>query len=332
MIRLFFSALVSAFTIVGGVIGAGFITGKEIQVFFCEDLSLSGLYLTCLCFTLSIFLIMSFSFNDIAKRVLGTFISVANIVIAGCMFSALEKVYSHMFSNVKNIVLLQITTAIFVFFISSRGIGAVGKINVALIPIVIIVVVILGLKYTVPKTADLSPKTLKGVVNPIVYVGFNIILSFTVIKNSGEKLSPPFKLLSSFITALILCLLISIISVAIFFSSKNQDMPFVSLFENNVKLFIIIDIITLFAILTTYVSALYTAFDFGGIRLNLRWKTLLFLLTLSISNLGFSKIIDTVYPLIGAVGFLLLLIICLLLKIFQVMRRARTLRLLKHKE
>ncbi|MBQ7373418.1 MAG: hypothetical protein IJW64_02495 [Clostridia bacterium] len=324
MIRLFLYSLISAFTIVGGVIGAGFITGKEIFVFFSQDFSLSGLYLTFVLFTLSIYLVMTFQFDKISSKAIGVFISIANIFIAGCMCSAISAVYSRLFFGLKNVEIFTIFTAILVFLVSTGGMGAIGKFNLFLIPLVIVVIVALGLKSTACVFVNLTPKTFSGVINPIIYVAFNVVLSFTVIKNSGEKLSPPFKMLCSCVTALVLSLSIFVISLAIKNSSKSQVMPFTELFIKDVKLSIIVDIITLFAILTTYVSALYTSYDFGGCKLNLGVKTLIFLFSISISNLGFSKIVDTVYPIIGTVGFTLLLVICLLSKIFQVKRPKRT--------
>ena len=120
--------------------------------------------------------------------------------------------------------------------------------------------------------------------------------------------------------------------VSILGSDKESEMPFVELFIKDVKVSKIIDVITLFSILTTYASSLYGSYAIAGKSVKFRWKALLFLASLLVSNLGFSKIVDTIYPLIGIIGFLLLLIICSLSKFFQVKRREHTLRPLKYKE
>lgn len=332
MIRLFFYSIVSACTIVGSVIGAGFITGREIYVFFASDFSLSGMYLTFICFAISIYFVMSFNFLKFGEKVLTFFIALANLFVSGCMFSAVLKLYNRMFIGVKNIEILAIITAILVFFISVGGIGVMGKFNFALIPIMIFSIVFLGFNQSVGKTVFLTPKSTGGAFNPLIYVGYNVLLSFIVIKNGGEKLTPPFKVMCSALTALILSLTVFIISLSVLGSDKGCEMPFVELFSKDVKVSIIIDIISLFAILTTYASSLYGSYAIVGYFTKFRWKLLLFLASLSISNLGFSKIVDTIYSIIGVVGFLLFLIIYLLSRIFQAKQREHTSRLLKCKE
>ena len=332
MIRLFLCSIITAFTIVGGVVGAGFITGKEIYVFFASDFSLSGIYLTFVCFTLSIYLIMFFKFKKVGAYSIGLFIMISNVIIAGCMFSAILELYARVFHQIKNIKILAIITAIFVFIVSAKGMGAMEKFSLFLIPVVIVSIVVLSLKTIDDKVIILTPKRFNGVFNPVIYVGFNIILCFSVIKNSGEKLSPPFKFISSLLSAIILFLLIFLSSLSVHSAPKTQKMPFAELFIHDVKLSIIVDIITLFAILTTYSSALYSSYGFCDFKLKIKGKILVFLTSLFISNLGFSKIVESIYPLIGSLGFALLIFTCLLSKIFQPKQRERTLRPLKCRE
>ena len=332
MVRLFFSSIVTSFAIVGAVVGAGFITGKEILVFFASDFSLSGIYLTFIVFTLSMLLIVSFSFSEKSKKVIEAFVSVSNVFIAGCMFCALSELYKSVFFKMKNIEIFAIFTAILVFIISIGGMSAMKYFNLVLIPIITISIIFLCFMKIDDYEVLITPKTLVGVFNPVVYVGFNVVLSFVVIKNGGESLPPPYRLLCCIITSFILSFLITLISLSILHCEKTSAMPFVSMFNSDVKLSIIVDIITVFAILTTYVSALYSSFKILGKSQKVGYKLGVFLLSILFSNLGFSKIVDTIYPIIGIVGFLLLLIICLLSKLFQARQPKRTLRLLKRRE
>ena len=77
------------FTIIGSVIGAGFITGKEISVFFCRDFSLSGVYAAFVFFFLFIFL-LSVCEENALNKVVGFVVAVTGIVIASCMTAALN--------------------------------------------------------------------------------------------------------------------------------------------------------------------------------------------------------------------------------------------------
>ena len=331
MRRLLICSLITALSIVGSVIGAGFITGKEIFEFFVKDFSLSGIYATFLCFSFAIYFLMSFKGNGLVDKVMGVFVSLANVIISACMISALEKVFGDVFGNSEKVKIFTNLSVILLFIISLNGVGAVEKFNAVFTPIIIAVVVSFAFFKTQDFGVDISPKTSFGVFNPIIYVGFNVVLSSGIIKDGGEKLSPPSKIVSSLLTSLVLSGCIYLIACAIK-PYKNSEMPFVNLFLNNEKLLIIVDIITLFSVFTTLVSSFYTSVDFGGIKLPFTCKLVIFLLCLSISKVGFSSIVEKLYPVIGVLGFALIGAIYLLSKLFPKERRERTLYPLKRKE
>lgn len=324
MRRLFRCSLISALTVVGSVIGAGFITGKEICEFFGKDFSLSGVYLAFICFSFTIYFLMSFKGGFLIDKIIGVFVSIANVVISACMISALEKVFFSLFGNLENIKIFTILSTILLFIISLNGVGAIEKFNSVFTPLIIVVVIILSLYKTQDYSSPVSPQSLLGTFNPIIYVGFNVVLSSGVIKNGGEKLSPPSKIISSIITSLILCALIYLISCATK-STKSSEMPFVNLFIENEKLLIIVDIITLFAIFTTLASSFYTSVDFGGIKIPFACKIVIFLSCLCIAKIGFSSIVEILYPLIGAFGYAVVLVTFLLSKLSLKEQRERTL-------
>ena len=97
MLRLFLCSFATAFAIIGSIIGAGFITGKEVFEFFARDFSLSGIYLTFLCFSIAIYFVMSNLEGSAFARLVEIFVSLANVVVAGCMISALNSVYNRLF-------------------------------------------------------------------------------------------------------------------------------------------------------------------------------------------------------------------------------------------
>ena len=86
-------------------------------------------------------------------------------------------------------------------------------------------------------------------------------------------------------------------------------MPFYSLFLKDEKLSIIVDIITLFAIYSTLLSSIYTSVNFGGIKLKFKYKVLVFLFSVSLSFVGFSVIVEKLYPTIGVLGVVIYLFI-----------------------
>lgn len=326
MRRLFLCSFVTAFTIIGSIIGAGFITGKEVFEFFAKDLSLSGIYLAFLSFTGLIYFVMS-NRNTQIKKWIEVFVAVSNIIVAGCMISALDSVYKRVFCLTEKVKILSIITAILLFIMTLNGISIVEKFCSLCLPIMISVIIVLCFVKTEDYSLPLSPKTFEGIAKPFIYVGFNVILSAGVIKNSGEKLSPPFKMLASLLTSFLICTLVWLISLVVKCSESNDEMPFISLFYSNVKLLKIIDILTLFAIYSTLISAIYTINKFGGISLSIKSKVCLLLLAITVSELGFSPIVEVLYPILGILAYAFIFVTFLLSRLFLKEQPKRTLPL-----
>ncbi|MDD7186673.1 MAG: hypothetical protein PUH93_02885, partial [Clostridia bacterium] len=95
MKRNFFLLLGASCSIIGSVIGAGFITGKEISVFF-PDGSVSTVYLA---FTFFFFFIFALSCSEglAVKKYAEPVISAVNVVIASCMVAGLNNLYKTIF-------------------------------------------------------------------------------------------------------------------------------------------------------------------------------------------------------------------------------------------
>lgn len=331
MRRLFYNSFLAVFTIIGSVIGAGFITGKEVFEFFASDFSLGGIYLAFLCFSFMIFYMMSSKGNRVDKSI-QIFVAISNVIIAGCMISALNSIYKRLFRLSEKVEILSIITAILMFIISYKGIGVVQKLCAITLPFVVVVIITLCVYKVEDYTVKISPQSYGGILKPVIYVGFNVVMSAGVIKNSGEKLSPPFKILASVITSAILCACVFLLSLAVKNEGLVSDMPFISLFYKNKKLLIIIDIITLFAIYSTLASAIYTVNNFGGTKIKFSLKILLFLFIIATSKLSFSSIVEKVYPSLGVLAYVMVCVSYLLSTPFPKARQARTLRLLKDKE
>ncbi len=331
MRRLFLYSFTCAFAIVGSVIGAGFVTGKEVFEFFAKDFSLSGMYLAFLCFTLSIWYVMNMRRNKVNK-LFEIFVSIASIIVVSCMVSALDLLYNRLFWFMENVKIFSIFTAILLFIISNKGISAIEKFCAFTLPFVIVIIIVLCAIKIEDISVALSPKTTVGIYNPFVYVGFNVLLSSGIIKNSGEKLSPLFKIVASLSASFVICSCVFMLSLAVKKEGYNSEMPFVSLFFNNIKLLKIVDIITLFAIYSTLISSLYTVNSFGGIRLKLSLKILLLTVAICISFIGFSEIVEKLYPIFGIIAYDLFLASFLLSRPFLKVQQVHTSRLLRCRE
>src|SRR5574344_728640 len=102
-------ALQVVFIIVGTIIGAGFISGKEIAIYFSNYGYLSLIYLIIFFFIFyySIHLLLNKSFNceykniyDINKQILNSkifniFCSISFIIVSSAMFSAFKELFNN---------------------------------------------------------------------------------------------------------------------------------------------------------------------------------------------------------------------------------------------
>ena len=322
MKKLFFNVFGVSLTIIGSVIGAGFITGKEIQVFFCNDLSLSGIYCS-LIFFFAYILLLSFSPDGFTFKVVKTLIALLGIIIASCMTAALNAFFEELFPKMKNFKILTIITVIFAIFISCKGITSMKIFSSFAVPIVVICVVIFSAIFKKPIDIPLSPLSDKGRFYPMLYVGINCLLSSMVITDSCGKLSSKEKVLVSFVVSLSLGMCIACISVCVI--GERGDMPFLNVVRVNPVLSVFSAIMTFISIFTSLVTAVYSAFSVTKGKTSVLRKITISLVFFMLSAYGFSGFIEKIYPIIGIFGFAYFVFIALSL-IFRKERQGRTLR------
>ena len=235
MKRTFLNLFGSVFTIIGRVIGAGFITGKEISVFFCRDFSLSGVYAAFVFFFLFIFL-LSVCEENALNKIVGFVVAVTGIVIASCMTAALNSLFGSLFTglfrNTENYKIFTIITVIFSFFICLKGVGAMNVVSSLVMPFVLVFVVVLSLPEERDFILNLSPSGFGGAGFPLLYVGINCLLSSKVISDSLKGFSVAKKMIAAFIVSFVLCA--CILCIALRVRGKSGDMPFLSALRDNV--------------------------------------------------------------------------------------------------
>ncbi len=311
MKKTFFYLLGSVFTIIGSVIGAGFITGKEISVFFCRDFSLSGVYAAFVFFFLFIFL-LSVCEDDPLNDVVGFVVAVTGIVIASCMTAALNSLFESLLSNVlhntENYKIFTIITVIFTFFICLKGVGAMNVVSSLVMPFVLVFVVVLSLSEESGFIPDLSPSGFGGAGFPLLYVGINCLLSSKVIVDSLKGFSVAKKMIAALSVSFILC--VCILCIALCVCGKSDDMPFLSALSNNVIYSKIAVVITFFSIITTLVASAYSAFTLAKGKTSVLQKIIITLVFVMLSRFGFSSFVEIVYPVFGFFGAAYFIALC----------------------
>lgn len=305
--KSFFNILTSVWCLIGGIIGAGFITGREIGVFFAFDPSVTGVYSSIIVFALFIFfyqkILNSVSFGNVILNI----ISVIDILMLACMYAALDIVITNLLCLTKKIKLFSIVTAIIAFFIVKRGIGMVKIFTSVLVPVEIVFVLFVCCYDGLNLKIAYSPGSLKGVAYPLIYSAMNCLLLAPTGAQLYSRLTATEKVVVSSLTAAVIgvCVFFVAASISAFYSA---DAPLFLLVERkSAMLLSVLNVVSVFAVLTSIITTSCSVYTLA--KDNDVIKFFITLVALAVSETGFSFITDKLYPIVGVIS--IILIICL---------------------
>ena len=282
------AVLSRAFAIVGSVIGAGFVTGKEIAVFFAVDPSVSALWVCCLLFA------AAFYFIGTAKR--GKFflaaekaVGLINVVVLSCMLSALAELFRDILRLSENNLIFPILSLILSFFICRKGMGYIEKLSLLFLPSAVIAV---------------------------------LWITASSVKGRSEKM------ISSLLAAVTLVASVSLILCAVcgFFLSEDP-MPLYRYSKEKVSaayaayLFVLI-----VGIYSTLFCSHYGLMKICRGKSAILFKIALSIAALALSRIGFEKIVGKVYPAVGVAGLALPVFLIVSRVVSRVKIRSHTFR------
>lgn len=312
----FFYAICSVtFISVGSVIGAGFISGRELVSFFG-----TGDFLPRLIFAsvlLSAFFSLLFlvgrnssNLNALNKklfkdeRVVYYAILIASFISVSTLLAGVDSLVLSAFDF--SFPLCSIVLLILVSIFSKHGIKGVEKLSVILIPIVVIVAT-----FMIIKKGDLGYSKTEsvggvGVVSAILYASMNAFINLPPIVecSSGKKKSV---LISSAILSGLLLFIEGylILNTVVKSGTFDQDIPLLSAMGNTGGALFFI---ALFASMVTSVfSAYYPLYFFAKEKGKNLGVIILALLLFCFSRLGIKNLVGYVYPIIGAFGVVYLI-------------------------
>lgn len=307
MMRNVFFAVIA---IVGTVIGSGFISGKEIAVFF----SRFG-YFSYFCILL-VFLLFFIFFRYILnrsefalKRLSKSRISfysnlILCLIFSSAMFAGISNSLSGMNTFIKCIMLISVV--ILCFLVYKNGMGSLERLNVIFIPLMIFLFVFNLFSIFEFKNTDYEstiPKYL-SFIYAILYVFLNLSNGSILICRLGQKLTKKQRTRVAFYSALVLFLILLLTNIVLLQNQSSfiQDMPLLSLFNGFQK--VLMSVVIFVGCITTLFSLVYTSsFSMRGLCKN---EFLIFLVSvlfpLILSLLGFSFIVLYLYPLASVLG------------------------------
>lgn len=308
-------SLLACLTIIGTVIGSGFISGKEIFVFFSKFglISFPCIFLASILF----FLLFKFMLNhgqDALERIKKSKFSFVLNFILCLIFSAA------MFAGIVNLLqfdkkwinfLIFFAILLLCLLVYKFGIGGLKKINMVFVPIMVIVFIIILL----PKISFKSFENIRNtfIFSPILYsflyVFLNTANSGVIIAQLSKDMTKKQKTQVAFFSALAL-FVIMLIANSVLVSckdSKSYAMPLVMMFSSFRH--IIMTLLVLVGCLTTLITLVFTlSSSMRGLCKN---EFIIFftsiILPLIFSFCGFNFIVEYLYPFASVLGCYLLI-------------------------
>ena len=320
--------------IIGALIGAGFASGQEIYSFFYSygAIGLIGIIVTCILISLTIYkslkIIKSNQINDY-NQFLKVFIKnekitkninkIINILLLITFYIMIAGfgAYFEQEIGVSKIIgsaILAIITGI-VFFTDVKG---VLKVSEYIVPILIIFIVIAGGMnlITLENEAEIPIAKSGWLLSSITYCSYNIILLIPVLislrNQITQKSNIKYIAIICSIIMITMSIMIYMLLLKVDVDISTLEMPIVYAIRKN---FLYFKNIYAFIILS---SIFTTAISIGiGLLQNIsknkkgysQFVLFMCITSLFVSNIGFSKLVNFIYPLFGYLGILQIILI-----------------------
>jgi len=329
-VKALFSCLSSAFLTVGSIIGAGFISGRELISFFGYENFIIYAIFSGLLLTLFILLIYKAgknygdteSFNKMLFRnpkpfnyavIISTFISLGGVL------SGLDNVFD--LGVISSFPVVSIVVLILANITSKFGISGLEKVSLIIVPIIVIFTVIMLFS----KGEFLCGGTelsFSGGLKCLLYASMNTFINLPVIISTAKGKGKYSLIISAILVSLILTSLSILMLSAINFSGKNAQLspiPLLYVISGN-KVAILYKLTLFSALLSSALTAYYPLYQVAvsrGKKSNLVWVSALLII---FSRFGIKTITDYLYPVIGGFG-VVYLVKCILFFISKIKKQ-----------
>lgn len=305
------------FLVIGTIIGSGFSSGKEIFTFFARFGSCAylGIALACILFYFFIYYFLTSGAKKLknldGNKFLSMLIVVISTVFAGSMFAGTT---TCLIGDTLKKILITILILLTCFFFTFYGISGLERFNLFLMPVTILAFLgVLFVLLSQKSTALIQTNMLAGatsLVFSIFYVLMNMSTASIVISRSGEGISTRQARISSIIIVIVLA---SFLIIGTHILQNNLDyatmqMPFLSLCEKYPICEGLMRIIILIGCVTTLLSHCVTIKTSlkNFVKNDKKCTFFAVFVPFCLSFLGFSNIVEILYPLCAIVGAVLL--------------------------
>ena len=325
--------------IIGALVGAGFASGQEIFSFFYlyGENGIYGILIMSILIGILIYRVLKIIYkNEIYnyEDFLGLFIKNKKIKKIICMIINILLLISFFImiagfgayfeqeigvNKIIGSIILDIL-CIFVFFSEVKG---VLKASDFIVPFLIIFIIFIGIQNVAEiKSVEFFKTKNNWILSAIIYNSYNFILLIPVLISLKKQITIEKNI--KYI-AILSTIIIAILSIIIFFllarvdilEIKNQEMPVVYViskyFANYKKIYAFIILASIF---TTAISVGIGFIQNISKNITSYPQIVLFMCitSLIVSNFGFSKLVNFVYPIFGYVGIIQMIIILFWIK------------------
>lgn len=324
--------------IIGTIIGAGFISGRELAAFFGgANFAVSVVFATLLFFAVTLLILCAGkrfgSLRGVNRKLFGKADKTVNAAFYICLLAVVaaglattDALAKQFFGLPEYLPILSVVTLIITHFSVKSGIKGLGIINAVLVPVMILVTCCFlfakgGFTYAkAPVSGKMFP-------NIALYVSFNMFLSASVISESGAALDKRCFFPSAAVSALITAVMMLLIMGAVWYEGANainDDLPLLYVFSQlGSWAEAVFGAVLYLGAFTTLLSSYYPlerAFTrkFGG-----RGAITLAVGVFLLSRLGIKKIVGYVYPIAGLLGFIYFLCIAVLTVLYKIRQKRK---------
>ena len=323
--------LLIGFILVAAIMGAGFASGRELVSFFGEY----G-YFSILLVVLAGLLLLGFSYimmrigaenkhlsiQDTTKKALGKFSPILDylmlicyMIVIAAMISAIHSLFASLLPDMPSYI-GSIGFAILSVFVIIGGVDRLGKVNLALLPFMILLmfVIIIQFLFTTP-AQDLSflPDfnvwhAIKGILFMLLYLFMNLQTASEVMIFAGDKKSKKDSFWGSLIGSVLISLAIVFVLVSVLHGGQaiyNADMPVIEMAKvlggPYSYLYGAIILTGVFGVLNSTSLLMHSWFK-QKIKKNVLSAIIVTIVGYGLSLIGFANIVDFFYPITGIIG------------------------------
>lgn len=314
--------------IMGTLIGAGFASGREIYLFFLEygyygiiGIFISGIFTSFIIY-IALNRINNKNINTYSELLENKKIGIGiNIIVNAFLLISFFIMIAGFSAYMKQAYEIPIYASSFLFvlicyIIFRKSLQGMMKINEYIVPVLLFFIVFLGIKnipYIIESKAvlEIETKQIGFVINSLLYASYNSIILIPILVNIKKYYNSKkeIKLIS-----IISGLFIIILSLCIYglllrgqFFVKELELPLLQIISEFGIIFkYIYSFIIIASILTSAISTGYSFLEnVSKSKKNYQINLIIICIVgVLVSNIGFSNLVQILYPLFGILGFI----------------------------